>query len=45
VIHLRTEGDQLDVAAARWALERKLLPHPGHQLGPGNPGGVVRARL
>ena len=45
VIHLRTEGDQPDVAAARWALERKLLPHPGHQLGPGNPGGVVRARL
>jgi len=26
-----------DVAAARRALERKLLPHPRHQLGPGNP--------
>ena len=34
-----------DVAAARRALERKLLPHPRHQLGPGNPGGVVGARL
>ena len=34
-----------DVATTRWALERKLLPHPGHQLGPGNPGGVVRAGL
>jgi hypothetical protein len=22
-----------DVAAACWALERKLLPHPGHELG------------
>jgi hypothetical protein len=37
------ERDQSDVAAARWALERKLLPHPGQQLGPGNPGGVVPA--
>ena len=26
---LGDEGDQADVAAARWALERKLLPHPG----------------
>jgi len=34
---LGDEGDQADVAAARWALERKLLPHPSHQLGPGNP--------
>jgi len=41
----RDEGDQPDVAAARRALERKLLPHPRHQLGPGNPGGVVRAGL
>jgi len=39
------ERDQPDVATARWALERKLLPHPRHQLGPGNPGGVVRAGL
>ena len=29
----RDEGDQPDVATTRWALERKLLPHPGHQLG------------
>jgi hypothetical protein len=34
-----------DVAATRWALERKLLPHPSHQLRPRNPGGVVRAGL
>ena len=34
-----------DVAAAPRALERKLLPHPGHQLGPGNPRRVVRAGL
>ena len=34
-----------DVATTRWALERKLLPHPRDQLGPGNPGGVVRAGL
>ena len=39
------EGDQPDVAATRWALERKLLPHSGHQLRPGNPRGVVRAGL
>jgi hypothetical protein len=42
---LRDEGDQPDVAATRWALVRKLLPHPGHQLRPRNPGGVVRPRL
>ena len=34
-----------DVAAARWALERKLLPHPGHQFRPDNSRGVVRAGL
>ena len=34
-----------DVAAAGWALERKLLAHPGDQFRPGNPGGVVRAGL
>ena len=34
-----------DVAATRRALERKLLPHPRHQLGQGDPGGVVGARL
>ena len=34
-----------DVAAARRALEGKLLPHPRHQLGPGNPGRVVGAGL
>ena len=28
---------EADVAAARWALERKLLPHPGHQFRPRNP--------
>ena len=42
---LRDEGNEPDVAAAVRALERKLLTHPGHQLGPGNPGGVVRAGL
>ena len=41
----RDEGDQPDVAAARWALERKLLPHPRDQFRPGNPRGVVRAGL
>jgi hypothetical protein len=41
---LRDERDQPDVAATRWALERKLLPHPRHQLGPRNPGGVVGTR-
>ena len=33
-----------DVAAARRALERKLLTHPRYQLGPGYPGCVVGAR-
>ena len=33
----RDKRDQPDVAAARWALERKLLPHPGHQFRPRNP--------
>ena len=41
---LRDEGDQPDVTAVVWALERKLLPHPGHQFRPGNPKRVVRAR-
>jgi len=40
---LRNERDQPDVAAARRTLKRKLLPHPGHEFRPGNPGGVVRA--
>ena len=34
---LRDERDQPDVAATRWTLKRKLLPHPGHELGPSNP--------
>ena len=34
---LRDERDQPDVAAAARALERKPLPHPRHELGPGNP--------
>jgi hypothetical protein len=34
-----------DVAAAGGARQWKLLPHPGHQLGPGNPRRVVRAGL
>ena len=34
---LRDERDQPDVAATVRALERKLLPDPRHQLGPGNP--------
>ena len=42
---LRDERDQPNVATTTGALEWKLLPHPGHQLGPGNPGGVVRAGL
>ena len=42
---LRDERDQPDVTAARWALERKLLPNPGHQFRPRNPGGVMRAGL
>jgi len=39
------EGDEPDVTAARRARKRKLLPHPSHQLGPGNPRGVVGAGL
>ena len=31
-----------NIAAAVRALERKLLPHPGHEFRPGNSGGVVR---
>jgi hypothetical protein len=34
-------SSQPDVAATRRALKRKLLPHPRHEFGPGNPGGVV----
>ncbi len=34
---LRDERDEPDVTAARWALQRKLLAHPGHELGPGDP--------
>jgi hypothetical protein len=41
----RDERDQPDVAAAGWALERKLLPHPGQEFRPRNPGGVMRAGL
>jgi len=40
---LRDERDQPDVAAAVWALQRKLLPHPRHEFRPGDSGGVVRA--
>ena len=39
------ERDEPDVAAAGWALERKLLPHPGQEFRPGNPRGVMRAGL
>jgi hypothetical protein len=42
---LRDERDQTDVAATVRALERKLLPHPGQEFRPGNPGGVVRPGL
>ena len=38
---LSDERDQPDVAATVWARKRKLLPHPGHQFRPGNPGSVV----
>jgi len=41
----RDEGDQPDVTAAVWALERKLLPNPGQESRPRNPGGVMRAGL
>jgi len=34
---LRDERDQPDVAAAVRAQKRKLLPHPRHELGPGDP--------
>ena len=34
-----------DVATTPRALERKLLPHPGHDFRPRNPRGVVRAGL
>ena len=34
---LRDERNQPDVAATRWTLKRKLLTHPGHELGPSNP--------
>jgi hypothetical protein len=34
-----------NVTAAVRALERKLLPHPGHQFRPCNPRGAVRAGL
>jgi hypothetical protein len=37
--------DQPDVAAARWALQRKLLPHPHYEFRPRNPGGVVGGRF
>ena len=39
------ERDQPDVAATRRARKRKLLTHPRHQYGPGNPGCVVGAGL
>jgi hypothetical protein len=39
------ECDQPDVAAAGGARKWKLLPHPRHELGPGDPRGVVRAGL
>jgi hypothetical protein len=39
------ECDQPDIAAAPRALERKLFPNPGHELGPSDPGSVVRARF
>jgi hypothetical protein len=39
------ECDQPDIAAAPRARKRKLLPHPGHEFRPRDPGGVVRAGL
>ena len=42
---LRHERDQSDVAATRWALQRKLLAHPGHQFRPRDSRRVVRAGL
>ena len=37
--------DESDVAATPRALQRKLLPHPSHEFGPSDPGGVVRSRF
>jgi len=42
---LGDERDQADVAAARRAQEWKLLPDPGHEFRPRNPGSVVGAGL
>jgi len=42
---LGDERDQPDVAAAVWALKRKLLPHPRHQFCPCNPRRIVGAGL
>ncbi len=42
---LRDERDQPDIAATVWALEGKLLTHPGQQFRPCNPRGVVGAWL
>ena len=39
------ERDQPDIAATVWALEGKLLTHPGQQFRPCNPRGVVGAWL
>ena len=39
------ECDEPDVATTPRARKRKILPHPGHQFRPGNPGCVVRAWL
>ena len=39
------ERDESDVATTTRALERKLLPHPSHEFGPSDPGGVVRSRF
>ena len=38
---LGNERDESDVATTPRALQRKLLPHPGHEFGPRDPGGVV----
>ena len=38
-------SSRADVATAGRARKWKLLPHPSHQLGPGNPKRVVRAGL
>ena len=35
------ERDESDVATTPRARNRKLLPHPGHEFGPRDPGGVV----